>query len=162
MRHTAAEMMDIVLAALVVELRAEGTEELCATALYPGDGAPLDYAECGGMLWVRLITAAPSASFPSPNGTVDNCALTLAYQLEVGLMRPSPIPEQFAGGVPELPSDEEHTAATHAQMADMEAMYRAFKVAARDIEMVLVGSYTPTGPIGGTVGGAWTLSVGNE
>jgi hypothetical protein len=162
MRHTAAEMMDIVLASLVVELRADGTEEVCAAALYPGDGAPLDYAECGGMAWVRLITAAPSTSFPAPNGSVDNCALTLAYNLEVAVMRPAPIPEQFAGGVPDLPTDAEHTAATHAQLADMEAMYRAFKRAAKDIEMTLVGSYTPVGPIGGTVGGSWTISVGNE
>jgi len=161
MRRPAKEMMDILLAQLVVDVRASGDDQLCAQALYPGEGAPLDYAECGGMLWVRLITAAPSTSFPSPNNSVDNCTATLAYQLEVGLMRPAPIPDEVLGDF-ELPDDEEHTAAAHRQMDDMELMYGAFAKVRRHIEMVLVGSYTPFGPAGGTVGGTWTLFVGNE
>lgn len=162
MSMSAKQMMDVVLAACVVELRADGTDEnLCATAKYPGEAAPLDYAECGGMLWVRLATSAPSTQFPSPESRPNVCAQTLAHQLEIGLMRPSPIPEDTLGNF-ELPTDEDHSAAADRQMDDMEAIYRGIVRAARDIEMVSIGSYTPVGPVGGTVGGMWTLAVGNE
>lgn len=163
MRHTAKEMMDIVLANLVVQMRKAGTEDLCATSLYPGEAAPLDYAECGGMLWVRLITSYETASFPAPNNDPGLCnQTTLAYQLEVAVMRPAPIPDDFTGGFVDLPDDAEHTASTHHQMDDMEAMHEALRKARKDIEQVAIGSYTPVGPVGGTVGGSWTLVVGNE
>jgi hypothetical protein len=159
---SAKEMMDIVLAACVVELRADGTDgNLCATTKYPGEAAPLDYAECGGMLWVRLATTAPTTQFPNAESRPNVCASTLAFNLEVGLMRPSPIPEDTFGDF-QLPSDQEHSESTDRQMDDMEAIYRGLVRASRDIEMVSIGSYTPVGPVGGTVGGTWTLVVGNE
>jgi len=162
MALSAKQMMDIVLAACVVELRADGTDgNLCATAKYPGEAAPLDYAECGGMLWVRLVQTAPTTQFPGPETRPNVCAATLAFNLEVGLMRPAPIPENTLGDF-ELPTDQDHSEATDRQMDDMEAVYRGLVRASRDIEMVSIGSYTPTGPIGGTVGGLWTLTVGNE
>lgn len=158
----AREMLDVILAACLVELRADGTDaNLCATTKYPGEAAPLDYAECGGMLWVRLDTSAPTTQFPSPEGRPNVCASTLAYRVEVGLMRPSPIPENVMGDF-QLPTDEEHSAATDLQLDDMEAIYRGLVRASRDIEMVSIGTYAPAGPVGGTVGGLWTLTVGNE
>lgn len=158
----AKEMLDIILAACVVELRADGTDDkLCAVAKYPGEAAPLDYAECGGMLWVRLVTGAQTTQFPNPEQRPNVCASTLAFNVEVGLMRPSPIPEDILGDF-ELPSDKDHTDATDRQLDDMEAVHRGLVRAARDIEMVSIGSYTPVGPVGGTVGGLWTLTVGNE
>lgn len=158
----AREMMDVVLAACIVELRADGTDaNLCAETKYPGEAAPLDYAECGGMLWVRLINSAPTMQFPNPDSTVNTCGATLAHQLEVGLMRPAPIPEDTFGDFT-LPSDEEHNAAADRQMDDMEAIYRGLTRASRDIEMMSVSGYQPVGPVGGTVGGIWTLAVGNE
>jgi len=163
---TAKQMLDILLAAAVVELRKMGDDELCASAVYPGEGVPLDYASmdtgCGGMLWVRLTTAYPSASFPSPVQTIDNCARRLAFPVEMGLMRPAPIPENFVTGEMDLPGDAEHDAAATRQLNDMEAMYRAIRVAAEDIELVVVGSYSPYGPVGGTVGGTWSLQIGDD
>lgn len=162
MELSAKQMMDIVLAAAIVELRADGTDgNLCATAKYPGEAAPLDYAECGGMLWVRLVSSAPSTQFPSSDSTPNVCFAKLAHQLEVGLMRPSPIPEDAFGDF-ELPSDEDHSASTDRQMDDMEAIYRALTAAGESIGMVSIGNYTPVGPVGGTVGGTWSLAVGNE
>lgn len=162
MSMSAKQMLDVILAACVVELRADGTDgNLCATTKYPGEAAPLDYAECGGMLWVRLSTSAPTTQFPSPEQRPNVCAATLAFNVEVGLMRPSPIPEDTLGNF-ELPSDQDHSDATDRQLDDMEAVYRGLLRAARDIEMVSIGSYTPVGPVGGTVGGTWTLVVGNE
>ncbi len=159
---SAKQMMDVVLAACVVELRADGTDgNLCATTKYPGESAPLDYAECGGMLWVRLVSASPTTQFPNPEGRPNACAQTLAFNLEVGLLRPSPIPENIMGDF-QLPSDEEHAEATDRQMDDMQAVHRGLLRASKDIDMMLIGSYQPVGPIGGTVGGMWTLAVGNE
>lgn len=158
----AREMMDVILAACVVELRADGTDtNLCAVAKYPGESAPLDYAECGGMLWVRLTTANGTTQFPSPDSSPNVCAQTLAFGLEVGLMRPSPIPEDTLGNF-ELPTDEDHGEATDRQMDDMQAIYRGLLRASQDIEMVVIGSYNPVGPIGGTVGGMWSVIVGDE
>lgn len=162
MRMSAKQMLDVILAACVVELRADGTDgNLCATTKYPGEAAPLDYAECGGMLWVRLGSSAPTTSFPNPEQRPNACATTLAFNVEVGLMRPAPIPEDTLGNF-ELPTDEDHSDATDRQLDDMEAVYRGLLVASRQIEMVSIGSYTPVGPVGGTVGGLWTLIVGNE
>jgi hypothetical protein len=160
---TAKEMMDIVLAAQVVEFRKAGTDDLCAMSLYPGEAAPLDYAECGGMLWVRLITAYKTSTFPAADNGVNKCAqTTLALSLEIAVMRPAPIPDDFTGGFADLPDDAEHTASTHSQLDDMEAMERAITKASKHLGQTVVGSYTPVGPVGGTVGGSWQIVVGNE
>ena len=142
----AKEMLDIILAACVVELRADGTDgNLCATAKYPGEAAPLDYAECGGMLWVRLVNTSQTTQFPSPESRPNVCASTLVFNVEVGLMRPAPIPEDTFGQF-ELPSDKDHSDATDRQLDDMEAIHRGIVRASEDIEMVSVGSYTPWVP----------------
>lgn len=158
----AKEMLDVILAACIVELRADGTDgNLCSTTKFPGESAPLDYAECGGMLWVRLVNSSQTTQFPAPEQRPNVCASTLVYNVEVGLMRPSPIPEDTLGDF-QLPTEEEHSDATDRQLDDMEAVHRGLVRASRDIEMMSIGSYSPVGPIGGTVGGLWTLAVGNE
>lgn len=157
------DLLNIVHAALVVELREAGLDEdLCANAIYPGESVPGDYGveSCGGMAWVRLASANPTATFPAPVATPDNCNYTLAFPLEMGVMRPSPIPDGTLNEV-ELPGDEAHNEAAHKQFADLHAMHRAIKRAQEDIEMLVIGTYTPVGPVGGIVGGTWTLTVGN-
>jgi hypothetical protein len=159
-------MLDILLAAALVELQKDGSDDLCAAAVYPGEGVPLDYASvdtgCGGMLWVRLVSAAPSAAFPAPVTSVDNCAKKLAFAVEMGVMRAAPIPDSFVTGEMDLPGDEEHTESAGKQLDDMEAMYRAMRVASADIELMIVGTYSPLGPNGGAVGGVWSLQVGDD
>lgn len=163
MPKSAKQMLDIILAAVLVELRKDGTDgNLCSVTKFPGEGVALDYAECGGMLWVRLVSAAPSASFPAPVQSLDNCARSLAFPVEVGLMRPAPIPANFVTGEMDLPSDEDHSAATDRQLDDMQAMYRGLRAAQQEIEYMIVGNYSPQGPTGGTVGGVWSLTVGDD
>lgn len=156
-----AGMMDVLLAALVVELRTDGTEDVCAAALYPGDSVPLDYADCGGMAWVRLVDAGPTISFPNTDVTADSCHWSLAFQVEMGVMRPSPIPENVMNSA-ELPDDAENTAAAKRQLQDMMAMHRALLTARDDIDLMAPGRYTPVGPVGGTVGGTWAVTVGAD
>lgn len=158
-----SEMVDIVLAALIVELRKDNVlDDLCTVSLYPGDSVPIDYAECGGMAWVRLLTANPSAAFPAPDVTINNCASTLAFPLEMGILRRAPLADSILDASIDLPSEEENTKSTHEQLDDVERMYRAIQRAARDIDLVVAGSYTPAGPDGGVVGGTWTLTVGSD
>lgn len=163
MGFSTKQMMDIVLASVLEEVnKVHPDDTLCAAAKYPGEGVPLDYAECGGMLWVRMVQATPSRAFPQPVTDLNDCGAILAVPLEVGLMRPAPIPADFVTGEMDLPSDDDHNAAADKQADDMEAMWRGLKRAAQDIELLLIGSYSPVGPAAGSVGGTWTLTVGDD
>lgn len=161
MALTLKQMMGMFLDALNAELTASGEADgLCAIALYPGDGVPLDYGveSCGGMAWVRLVSAVPSATFPAAEVRVNNCATTLAFEGELGLFRPAPIIEEDG----ELPSDEAHIAAANAQYDDIELMYRVFNRVKSQIEFLIVRQYTPVGPQGGVVGGVWGFAFGDD
>lgn len=161
---TLSGAMEILLQAVMTELQKPGGDtNFCVVSLMPGSDVPYDYGQesCGGILWIRLTSAAPSVAFPAADITVDNCFATLAYPLEIGIMRPAPLAEvvndQFI-----LPTAAENAAATDRQILDMQAIYRAmFEFKANDeVEDLMPGSYTPRGPEGGVVGGVWTLAVG--
>lgn len=155
--------LGIILDALNAELVADGTrEDLCLFTIMPGQQVPADYVEsCGGMAYVQLTSAAPSVVFPLPGLTAADCAFTLMYGVEVGILRPSPIPAAF-GTEFELPGNDELANASIAQFKDLQAMYRAMlKVRASDnVEGLIPGTYTPTGPNGGVSGGAWSMQLG--
>ena len=156
------DAMDVLLNRVMRELQKPGQNaSLCAITPMPGSDVPYDYGQesCGGILWVRLVSANPSVSFPLSDVTVTNCASTLAYPLEVGIMRPAPLAE-MVGDELRLPTDAENAAAVEQQMLDLESMYIAIVGLGEDVENVLPGFYTPRGPEGGVVGGAWTLTVG--
>lgn len=162
--YTIDQALDILLAAVLVELRRDGLDEdICAHAIYPGDSIVLDYAECGGMVWVRLVDAFETVGFPNRDVTVNSCEALLAATVEVGVMHPSPIPEEILNTV-DLPDDAEHTAAARRQIKEMRAMRRAMQETRRVIgkDLLLVGAYTPVGPVGGTVGGTWSVTLGEE
>lgn len=161
MSYTLNQMMDILLAHLQLELAKDGTgEAICSFTKQPGDSVSLDYAECGGMGWVRFASGTPSVSGSSNDVTMDSCYWGLSHQIEMGVMRPAPIPDETFNTV-ELPSDAELSAAAEAQINDMSAMHRAIKAARAEFEL-LPGAYTPIGPVGGTVGGTWSLMVVEE
>lgn len=155
-------IMDVLLANIVEELKADGTgDNLCASALFPGDNVPIDYGGCGGIVWVRLSSANPSAAFPLADVTVDNCAYTLAYPLEVGIFRPAPAIQTVLGKA-HPPTDSENTASSHLLVDDMKAMHRAIVRLKREVELVVIGQFSPQGPLGDVVGGAWSLTVGED
>lgn len=158
-------MMDIILGELVQELRRrDRLDSLCAKSLYPGDAIPADYGEddCGGMAWVQLVSAVPSATFPTPAADLNSCTYSLAYSISVGIMRPVKIPEQGVRNDITLPTDEENTESAYEQMEDMDAMHQAIRNASRYIDYLILGTYAPTGPEGGVIMGAWEVTVGNE
>jgi hypothetical protein len=154
--------MEIFLNMAMTEFQKPGQNaSFCSVALMPGNAVPYDYGQenCGGSLWVRLSSANPSASFPLADVTVNNCTSSLAYPLEIGVMRPAPLAE-MVGDAFQLPTDAENSAATEQQLADMESMYAAIIAFADEVELLTPGIYTPIGPEGGVVGGRWTLTVG--
>jgi len=158
------QMLGILLDALNTALVADGTrEDMCSCTIYPGDAVPMDYGleECGGMAWVRLVSTGPTTAFPATSISVDNCFYTLAYTVEMGIMRPAPVPEQFGSEV-QLPDDTAHYDSSIRLMQDMRLMHSAIKDAKRDIPLLVLGTWTPQGPQGGTVGGMWTLTIGDE
>lgn len=156
---------DILLGALVKELEADGTfEGMCVTTVMPGGMVPMDYFDsddCSGMVWVRLVSANPTVTFPNPTAQLNTCAATLALPFEIGVMRSSSVAQTF-GTETDLPDDETLRGEAEAQYMDMEAMYRALQNAMRHIPLAVVGSYAPVGPDAGANGGYWTVTAGWE
>ncbi|UOK18344.1 hypothetical protein SEA_BRUHMOMENT_27 [Arthrobacter phage BruhMoment] len=157
------DALDILLAELIVALREDGLtdEEMCAVAVFPGGGIPVD-SDCGVTIWVRLVEGAATTQFPNA-GFADNrkvCWWNLLTTVEMGVLRPAPIPDDTLSQI-EMPTSEEQTAAAHKQMDDMEAMNRAIMAAKRSIDELVPVNYTPVGPDGGVVGGTWAMTVGN-
>lgn len=154
--------LEILLNMVMTEFQKPGqTAGFCSVSLMPGSDVPYDYGQesCGGSLWVRLMTSNPSVSFPANDVTVSNCVSTLAYQVEVGVMRPAPLAEVIGQEV-ELPTETENGDAALQQLDDMESMYAAIIAFADEVELLTPGFYTPIGPEGGVVGGKWTLAIG--
>lgn len=158
-----------VLALLLQELssglaEANMLESMCAVTAFPGTAVPVDYVggdTCGSMAWVRHVTSSPTVRFPNADVTVDNCAYSLAHIIEMGIIRPAPIPESD-GSTIDLPDDIEHFNSAMELADDMVLMKEAIARAAKSIDFVILGSYVPVGPEGGAVGGTWSLTVGDD
>jgi hypothetical protein len=158
-------MLAILLEQLVAQLRDAGQlDSMCAVTAYPGNAVPADYVggdECGGMAWVRHVSSNPTVRFPAADVSVDNCLSTLAHIIEVGIIRPAPIPQSDGRDV-DLPDPIEHLNSALDIAEDMVLMKNAIARAARSIDFVILGSYSPVGPEGGAVGGTWSLTVGED
>lgn len=133
----------------------------CFCGIVPGEAAVQDYVgdDCGaacGMAWVRLTTAYPAVGVGQPIQRLGNCASSLGYEVEIGVMRCISAGDE-AGNAP---SPEELLAATKEQMSDMAAVVRAVSccdgISGKDF---ILGTYTPLGPEGGVVGGVWTVQM---
>lgn len=162
---TPLQMMDLALDRLQTAVKEAGNGDgFCSITLQAGAEVPYDYGAesgCTGMMWVRLVSANPTLQFPQPDVTPDNCTHSLAYFLEVGVVRDAPVPTKVRGGI-ELPTQEEIRAATELSVQDMSAMHEALVNLRLDIDFVVLGEYTAVGPNGGVIGGLWTFAVGNE
>lgn len=127
----------------------------CFCGMFPGDNAVWDYTN--GLAYVRLVDSYPSTAFPAANTTPrGSCSAMLAATLEVGLLQCAPA----MSGTGVLPTQEEQFEATRLQIAGMRAMQQA--IACCDLDLVVLGTYTPQGPQGGLVGGYWQLNVAAE
>lgn len=157
-------LVDVLLASLVVELRKDDTlKGLCSITVFGGDSIPMDYGleSCGGMVWARLTSANPTLAFPAADTTVDSCTASLAYGVELGVIRPAPFVDEAAGRIT-LPTEEDQREAAILQNNDMLAMHRAYKAARDDIDLMVIGQYQPYGPQGDVMGGFWSATVGED
>lgn len=127
----------------------------CFCGIFPGDNAVWDYSD--GLAYVRLVDAYPSTTFPSANTTPrGSCSAMLAATLEVGVLQCAPGLRADGG----LPTAAEQMESARLQIAGMRAMQQA--IACCDIDLIVLGTYTPQGPQGGLVGGYWQLNVAAE
>lgn len=116
----------------------------------PEDECALEEALCS-QVWVRVDSIQPAPG--GLDGWGGDCAVSLRAELEVGVIRCVDIPE-----------DGEAPTATDVLVASMQAMEDMNRVfcAAMSCEVwdsIMVGSWQPTGPLGGQYGGIWTFTV---
>lgn len=148
----------------LTRLKADGSDaDLCSKTLMSGSDLILDYGleSCGGMLFVRLLSVNTTATFPESDVTTNNCAYTLAYQCEIGLLRPAVMPEQAMKRII-LPTDEQHFDQSMRQYADMEKMLGALQAIGTEYDEFIIGQYSPYGPEGGIIGGIWSFTIGEK
>lgn len=142
-------------ACLCQTLADDNMPPVCICSPMPGDTIDASYvSEDAGMAWVRLENAYPSTSFPVQDPTAA-CVAPLGFALEMGVLYCSPAPGPD-GSPPDMPSQYD---ATRLQLAVMSSMRRALLCCfpAGSPKDLVLGAYTPMGPDGGVVGGAWTL-----
>lgn len=154
------EAMGVLVDALGEQMDKRGMkEDLCLLAVMPGSEVPIDYATCGGMAWVRLVSASPSATFPGAAATPNNCGYLLAYTMEMAVFRASVLPEKVGTEII-LPSAEEQFESAELVAGDMKAMHEAMQSVAGMFPDFMVSGYVPQGPEGGAVGGVWSFFMG--
>lgn len=134
--------------------------DVCFCGVIPGEAAVADYAgNCNmacGMAWVRLMSAYPADGVNIPNEKPGNCSSGLGLQIEMGMLRC--IASGDSQGNP--PSQAELLRASLQTSADALLMRKAvFCCDAVPTKDFILGNYTPTGPLGGLVGGTWGLAV---
>lgn len=114
------------------------------------DDCDAEEAMCS-QAWVRVMGVQPMAVPDSFEG--NTCALTLRFDLEVGIIRCTEIVEEG-----EAPTATDVLVAAAQAMADM----RAILCAALGCEVwdaLDVGAWTPIGPLGGQYGGIWQFTA---
>lgn len=135
---------------------------VCFCGVVPGSEVPMDLmgrcedtdADCG-IAYVKVTLQYPSQIIGVQDLQPGNCATGLGFDLEMGIFRCFPIPED--GSSPEQDVMDE---IFHRQMDDAEAMRLAITCCTwLDGKDFILGAYTPQGPAGGFIGGTYTLSA---
>lgn len=140
-------------AALKEEVEEAGLPEFCFVGILPGSDISMEHCnDCGGkcgMAWVRLSSIIED---PEAVGTT-RCVVQLSANVEIGMLRCHQTSTER--GEP-MSAEYQHDKA-QAQLAEMASMKKVLLCSdiVKDLNKVL-GSYTPVGPVGGCVGGAWT------
>lgn len=118
----------------------------------PGDGCKAADVECS-QGWVRAINIQPKGGTAESFGG-DDCAMTLTLELEVGVLRCIKIPAKGKAPI-----------ATDVLVAGLQALTDAQAILCAALacdawdSAPKVGSWNPTGPLGGQHGGTWTFMV---
>ena len=138
--------------------KAVSDEDFCLLALMPGEVVPFDYCDrCdNGMAWVRLVSIQPSEDQVDQRFE-SRCYASLSATVEVGHIFAAPWPD--ADG--DLPEEHEQTDATLRQIECADVMLTALLCTELPDDVAASRpTYTPIGPEGGCVGGAWTATIG--
>jgi hypothetical protein len=152
-----ADAVDELVTCVCDRLETHGGGPVCWCGLYPGDEVSWEF--CGacdgdacGMAWVRLMGVFPYSTFPVPAPDL-NCTLPLAWQVEVGALRCLPESD-------DLPAPDQLAGTSLTMMADATALYQALRCCSAS--QVAPELWTPLGPQGGCVGGAWSAYLAVE
>lgn len=156
-----ADLLSSLAACLCASLTDDGQDGpgLCFCGVEPGAvviaDTSYDCREGCGMAWVRLAKAYPAVSPGTPDNSDQPCGQFLGADIEMGVLRCLPIPDDGSG-----PSADELESAALQAVADMLTMRAAVMCcsALTDVPYRL-GQYTPVGPAGAVIGGTWTISV---
>lgn len=154
---TILSRMTALAACICEQIRTDGSPEPCWCGVMPGQEALLEAlgnACDGGLAWVRLASVYPSEIIGQPSQKTGNCGTGTGFDLEMGIARLVTVEE-------EAPDEAEALAAVDQQVIDMQTMRRALACcgAIKRTDYIL-GQYTPLGPLGGVVGGTWTIFCG--
>lgn len=152
-------------ACLCAEIANSGLPEPCSCGPIVGS-LVLDYCGtctdggCGGQAWVRLVTAFPSMTFPSPLSDSMNCYAPLVYQIEVGIVRCKPVGKASSARGYAPPTLDQNVGALRLQTADIAAMRRAIQCCFGNADFnYIIGQYTPVSPDGDCLGGAFLVTA---
>lgn len=135
--------------------------EPCFCGVITGDRITADYCQStggkDGMAWVRMVGITEQEMGDVGGANImssSHCATPLIADVEVGILRCAPAPG--LDGAP--PTEGAYLASAQLQMADMNAALEAIRCCfgRKDIR---VQGWTPMGPDGGCLGGAWLVSV---
>lgn len=138
-----------------------GVPDVCFCGIVPGEQAIGNYAgDCKtkcGMAWVRLAGLYPMASIGVIDPSPGNCGAGLGIDVELGILRCISVGDESGN----LPSPVELLESTQLQIADALVMHKAIRCCdAIPSKEAIIANYTPTGPLGGLVGGTLVVSMG--
>jgi hypothetical protein len=133
------------------------TQRPCIVAVMPGNSTVEDYCQgCGdenGQAWVQLMSIQNTATSGDEGGGLRGiCAETLTATYVVGIVRGGQVWDPEDG----LPDAEWHLRDVVPAMTDMKMAYNAIRCCSPKLT---VGEYSPIGPDGGCIGGAWTATL---
>lgn len=156
-----AELINAALAALAgcvcSELEQDGDFCFCGVSLGDEYIAMSGVGDCEdkcGEAWVRLVSANVGDILGQPQDVINNCSSPLSLTLEVGVLRCFKMEDDG-----EAPTQRDLLCAATEQINDMVTIKRAVGCCDHFTD-VLFSSWTPMGPTGGLVGGAWTVVAG--
>lgn len=134
------------------QVKAGTMKPLCFCGIVPGNEVPFDYAS-EGMAWVRSGLITP---MPIEDAGGRPCGIEYDVTVQVGMLRCAPGVDEYTR---ELPTVEDMLVSTAEQHRDMGLMHEVITCCDTGIgSKAVVGEYTPVGPEGGIVGGAWTAT----
>jgi len=124
---------------------------LCFCGILPGEQVPFDYSD-GGMAWVRTALIAP---MPVLDAGGRACGVEYDVTVSLGVLRCAPMLSDSG----EFPTVEEQFEAFRQQTVDMGIIHKVIACCKTGIgSNAAIGEYTPVGPEGGALGGAWTAT----